>query len=97
MQANASAVLDQAKSALDNVTQGINTIAGVHNKSRDSKATADRVIAKTIPVSLETIQDLANQIKAIEVNNSLINQTYDGAAEGLKQAKQVEALSERAM
>jgi DNA/RNA endonuclease YhcR with UshA esterase domain len=69
----------------------------VINKSRDSEATADRVIAKTLPVSLETVQQLTNQIKAIEVDSSLINKTYDGAAKGLKQAQQVERLSERAM
>lgn len=58
---------------------------------------ADRVAGMSMPVSLDTIKGLTNEIKIIPVDAALINKTYDGAADGLKKAKDVEALSKKAM
>ncbi|KAK3701048.1 hypothetical protein QZH41_008153, partial [Actinostola sp. cb2023] len=94
---NATAVLGDAQGALNNVTQGINLISKAINQSRDSQAIADKVIAMNMPVTLETMKSLTNEIKAILVDPALINKTYKGAAEGLQKAKEVEALSKKAI
>lgn len=72
-------------------------MATAMNQSRDSQAIADRVAGMSMPVSLETIKGLTTEIKGINVDAALINKTYEGAADGLKKAQDVETLSNKAM
>ena len=58
---------------------------------------ADEVRAMTMPVSLQQIQNLTDQILNTNVSQEMVNQTLEAAQEGLKQAREVEALSQRAM
>ena len=57
---------------------------------------ADGVRAMTLPVSLQQIQNLTDQILNTSVSQERVNQTLEAAQEGLKQAREVEALSQRA-
>jgi len=96
-QANASAVLQDAQTTLHNVTDAINTIATSINQSQEAQAIADKVAGMSMPVTMDAIKGLTNEIKSIPIDEALINQTYDGAADGLQKAKDVEALSKKAM
>lgn len=58
---------------------------------------ADEVRAITMPVSLQQIQNLTDQILNTNVSQEMVNQTLEAAQEGLEQAREVEALSQRAM
>jgi len=58
---------------------------------------ADEVRAMTMPVSLQQIQNLTDQILNTNVSQEMVNQTLEAAQEGLEQAREVEALSQRAM
>lgn len=58
---------------------------------------ADEVRAMTMPVSLQQIQNLTDQILNTNVSQEMVNQTLEVAQEGLEQAREVEALSQRAM
>ena len=95
-QENATGVLAQAQASLDEVTDGINTVARVTNMTKEAREIGDEVKAMKMPVTLEEIENLVMQINGTQVNETLINMTYEGAAEGLKQAREVEALSQRA-
>ena len=96
-QENATKVLRQTQDAISNVTSGINTIARVNNMTDEATKIADEVRAMTMPVSLQQIQNLTDQILNTNVSQEMVNQTLEAAQEGLKQAREVEALSQRAM
>lgn len=96
-QENATEVLRQTQDAINNVTSGINTIARVNNMTDEATKIADEVRAMTMPVSLQQIQNLTDQILSTNVSQEMVNQTLEAAQEGLKQAREVEALSQRAM
>jgi len=90
-------VLGQTQDAISNVTAGINTIARVNNMTNEASRIANEVREMTMPVSLQQIQNLTDQILNTNVSQEMVNQTLDAAQEGLKQAREVEALSQRAM
>lgn len=90
-------MLRQTQDAISNVTSGINTIARVNNVTDEATKIADEVRAMTMPVSLQQIQNLTDQILSTNVSQEMVNQTLEAAQEGLKQAREVEALSQRAM
>ena len=90
-------MLRQTQDAISNVTSGINTIARVNNMTNEATKIADEVRAMTMPVSLQQIQNLTDQILSTNVSQEMVNQTLEAAQEGLKQAREVEALSQRAM
>jgi len=90
-------VLRQTQDAISNVTSGINTIARVNNMTNEATNIADEVRAMTMPVSLQQIQNLTDQILNTNVSQEMVNQTLEAAQEGLEQAREVEALSQRAM
>lgn len=90
-------MLRQTQDAISNVTSGINTIARVDNMTDEATKIADEVRAMTMPVSLQQIQNLTDQILSTNVSQEMVNQTLEAAQEGLKQAREVEALSQRAM
>lgn len=96
-QENATEVLRQTQDAISNVTSGINTIARVNNMTDEATKIADELRAMTMPVSLQQIQNLTDQILSTNVSQEMVNQTLEAAQEGLKQAREVEALSQRAM
>lgn len=90
-------MLRQTQDVISNVTSGINTIARVNNMTDEATKIADEVRAMTMPVSLQQIQNLTDQILSTNVSQEMVNQTLEAAQEGLKQAREVEALSQRAM
>lgn len=90
-------MLRQTQDGISNVTSGINTIARVNNMTDEATKIADEVRAMTMPVSLEQIQNLTDQILNTSVSQERVNQTLEAAQEGLKQAREVEALSQRAV
>lgn len=90
-------VLKQTQDAISNVSLGINTIAGVNNMTNEATSIANEVRAMEMPVSLQRIQNLTDEILNTNVSQEMVNQTLDAAQEGLKQAREVEALSQRAM
>lgn len=90
-------MLGQTQDAISNVTAGINTIARVNNMTNEASRIANEVREMTMPVSLQQIQNLTDQILNTNVSQEMVNQTLDAAQEGLKQAREVEALSQRAM
>lgn len=90
-------MLGQTQDAISNVTAGINTIARVNNMTNEASRIANEVREMTMPVSLQQIQNLTDQILKTNVSQEMVNQTLDAAQEGLKQAREVEALSQRAM
>ena len=90
-------MLKQTQDAISNVTSGINTIARVSNMTNEATNIADEVRAMTMPVSLLQIQNLTDQILNTTVDQEIVNQTLEAAQEGLKQAREVESLSQRAM
>ena len=89
-------MLAEAESALENVTAGINRVAHVSNMTKEAEETAREVEGLTMPVSVQEIQTLVNEIKNTNVDEGLVNSTYQGAAEGLGTAQKVEALAQRA-
>lgn len=97
LQENATKVLKQTQDAISNVTMGINTIARVNNMTNEATNIADEVRAMNMPVSLQQIQNLTDEILNTNVSQEMVNQTLDAAQEGLKQAREVESLSQRAM
>ena len=90
-------MLRKTQDGISNVTSGINTIARVNNMTDEATKIADEVRAMTMPVSLEQIQNLTDQILNTSVSQERVNQTLEAAQEGLKQAREVEALSQRAV
>lgn len=90
-------MLKQTQDAISNVTAGINTVARVNNMTNEATNIADEVRAMNMPVSLQQIQNLTDQILNTNVSQEMVNQTLEAAQEGLKQAREVEALSQRAM
>lgn len=58
---------------------------------------SNEVRAMSMPVSLQQIQNLTEDILNTNVNQSAVNKTLESAQAGLKQAKEVEELSQRAM
>lgn len=90
-------MLKQTQDAISNVTAGINTIARVNNMTNEATNIADEVRDMNMPVSLQQIQNLTDQILNTNVSQEMVNQTLEAAQEGLKQAREVEALSQRAM
>lgn len=90
-------MLGQTQDAISNVTAGINTIARVNNMTNEASRIANEVREMTMPVSLQQIQNLTDQILNTNVSQEMVNQTLEAAQEGLKQAREVEALSQRAM
>jgi len=97
LQENATKVLNHTKNAISNVTAGINTIARVNNMTNEATRIADEVRAMNMPVSLQQIQNLTDDILETNVSQQRVNQTLESAQQGLKQARQVEALSQKAM
>ena len=65
--------------------------------TNEASRIANEVREMTMPVSLQQIQNLTDQILNTNVSQEMVNQTLDAAQEGLKQAREVEALSQRAM
>lgn len=51
----------------------------------------------TMPVTLHQIQNLTEDILNTNVSREMVNQTLEAAQQGLKQARQVEELSQKAM
>ena len=94
---NATKVLNHTKEAISNVSSGINTIAEVNNMTKEAVRIADEVRATNMPVSLQQIQNLTEDILNTNVSQEMVNQTLESAQQGLKQARQVEALSQKAM
>lgn len=90
-------VLKQTQDAISNVTVGINMIASVNNMTNEATNIADEVRAMEMTVSLQQIQNLTDEILNTNVSQEMVNQTLDAAQEGLKQAREVESLSQRAM
>lgn len=90
-------MLKQTQDAISNVTAGINTVARVNNMTNEATNIADEVRAMNMPVSLQQIQNLTDQILNTNVSQEMVNQTLEAAQEGLKQAREVEALSQRAV
>ena len=90
-------MLGQTQDAISNLTAGINTIARVNNMTNEATMIADEVRAMTMPVSLQRIQNLTDQILNTSVSQERVNQTLEAAQEGLEQAREVEALSQRAV
>ena len=58
---------------------------------------ADEVRALNMSVSLQQIQNLTEDILNTNVSQEMVNQTLDSAQQGLKQAREVEELSQKAM
>ena len=58
---------------------------------------ADEVRTLTMPVTLQQIQNLTEDILNTNVSREMVNQTLEAAQQGLKQARQVEELSQKAM
>lgn len=58
---------------------------------------ADEVRTFTMPVTLHQIQNLTEDILNTNVSREMVNQTLEAAQQGLKQARQVEELSQKAM
>ncbi|PFX13764.1 Laminin subunit gamma-1 [Stylophora pistillata] len=94
---NATMVLEQTQDALGNVSAGINTIARVINMTKEATSIADEVRAMNMPVSLQQIQNLTDEILNTNVSQEMVNQTLKAAQDGLEQAREVEALSQRAV
>lgn len=90
-------MLKQTQDAISNVAMGINTVARVNNMTNEATNIADEVRAMNMPVSLQQIQNLTDEILNTNVSQEMVNQTLDAAQEGLKQAREVEELSQRAM
>ena len=65
--------------------------------TREAVRIADEVRAMNMPVSLLQIQNLTEDILNTNVSQEMVNQTLESAQQGLKQARQVEALSQKAM
>lgn len=96
-QENASRVLNSTEEAIRNVTDGINILGRVHNMTVEAVKISNEVRAMSMPVSLQQIQNLTEDILNTNVNQSAVNKTLESAQAGLKQAKEVEELSQRAM
>ncbi|XP_015765926.1 PREDICTED: laminin subunit gamma-1-like [Acropora digitifera] len=94
---NASRVLNSTEEAIRNVTDGVNTLGRVHNMTVEAVKISNEVRAMSMPVSLQQIQNLTEDILNTNVNQSAVNKTLESAQAGLKQAKEVEELSQRAM
>ena len=90
-------VLEQTQDAQGNVSAGINTIARVINMTKEATRIADEVRAMNMPVSLQQIQNLTDEILNTNVSQEMVNQTLKAAQDGLEQAREVEALSQRAV
>lgn len=58
---------------------------------------ADEARTLTMPVTLHQIQNLTEDILNTNVSREMVNQTLEAAQQGLKQARQVEELSQKAM
>lgn len=65
--------------------------------TKEATNIADEVRAMNMPVSLQEIQTLTDDILNTNVSQDMVDQTLEAAQEGLKQAREVEALSQRAM
>ena len=65
--------------------------------TKEAVRIADEVRAMNMPVSLLQIQNLTEDILNTNVSQEMVNQTLESAQQGLKQARQVEALSQKAM
>ena len=65
--------------------------------TNEASRIANEVREMTMPVSLQQIQNLTDQILNTNVSQEMVNQTLEAAQEGLTQAREVEALSQRAM
>lgn len=65
--------------------------------TKEAANIADEVRAMNMPVSLQEIQTLTDDILNTNVSQDMVDQTLEAAQEGLKQAREVEALSQRAM
>lgn len=94
---NASRVLDNTKEAINNVTEGINKLAGVRNMTLEAVEISNEVRAMSIPVSLQEIKNLTNDILNTNVSQEMVNRTLESAHAGLTQAREVEKLSQRAI
>ena len=58
---------------------------------------ADEARTLTMPVTLHQIQNLTEDILNTNVSREMVNQTLEAAQQGLKQAREVEELSQKAM
>lgn len=75
----------------------MNILGRVHNMTVEAVKISNEVRAMSMPVSLQQIQNLTEDILNTNVNQSAVNKTLESAQAGLKQAKEVEELSQRAM
>ena len=80
-------VLQQTQDAINNVSAGINTIARVNNMTKEATNIANEVRAMNMPVSLQQIQNLTDEILNTNVSQAMVNQTLK-AARGLLSAYQ---------
>ena len=69
----------------------------MNNMTKEAMRIADEVRAMNMPVSLQQIQNLTQDILNTSVSQEMVNQTLESAQQGLKQARQVETLSQKAM
>ena len=90
-------MLFDAQQTAASVAAQINKASTIRNQTNQITATANQTINRTIPVSLARIQTLSNQITATSIDETQINKTLVGAADGLKNAQSVERLSEQAV
>ena len=75
----------------------INKATNLRNQTQQVINTANQAINNTIPVSLERIQSLSSQITSTAIDETQINQTLIGAADGLRRAQEVQRLSLQAV
>ena len=68
-------VLQQTQDAINNVSTGINTIARVNNMTKEATNIANEVRAMNMPVSLQQIQNLTDEILNTNVSQAMVNQT----------------------
>ncbi len=96
-QSNADAVLFDAQQTATSVATSINKVSRIRNQTNQVISTSNTVIGQTIPVSFERIQSLSNQIRATSIEENQINNTLNGATDGLKKAQDVQKLSQEAV
>eukprot|EP00794_Sanderia_malayensis_P016180 gene16180-17806_t len=94
---NADAVNHDAQQTASSVAASINKVATIRNQTSQVIATANRVNNQSLPVSAAEIQSLSTQIMATSIDETQINQTLIGAADGLKKAQDVQTLAQQAL
>ncbi|XP_028407647.1 laminin subunit alpha-like [Dendronephthya gigantea] len=95
--ANSSKLLTQVETALTEVKTSIDDMSRARSNLGNATEIADEVLAMTIPVKEQTINDLSQQILSIEIDRALVNETLKNATKRLEIAKEAQQLAERAV